>query len=163
MSYSAGERSTRPWSVCRTSDGTIPVEIRVVLHRLTIPRLVPLAEFLYRNFPFASQIALMGLEMTGFAVGHADELWIDPWDYRDPLTEAALHLASRGMSVSIYNLPLCVTPRELRPYYRRSISDWKNDYLPECAGCAAREDCGGFFTSSIQRGRLSRHIIPLTS
>ena len=31
----------------------IPVEIRVVLHRLTVPRLPMLAEYIYRNFPFA--------------------------------------------------------------------------------------------------------------
>src|ERR1700678_3724930 len=29
-----------------------PIEIRVVLHKLTVPRLRGLAEFIYRNLPF---------------------------------------------------------------------------------------------------------------
>ncbi|MEE8114785.1 MAG: radical SAM protein, partial [Nitrososphaerales archaeon] len=38
------------------------IEVRVVLHSLTIERLPKLAEFLCRNLPFVDHIALMGLE-----------------------------------------------------------------------------------------------------
>ncbi len=33
----------------------------------------------------------------------------------------------------IYNHQLCLIPRELWPWTVRSISDWKNEYHPECA------------------------------
>lgn len=33
----------------------------------------------------------------------------------------------------------------------KSISHWKNVYLPECSGCAVREQCGGFFQSATKR------------
>jgi MoaA/NifB/PqqE/SkfB family radical SAM enzyme len=36
-----------------------PVKIWVVLHKLTIPRLYELAEFIYRNLLFASHVALI--------------------------------------------------------------------------------------------------------
>lgn len=38
--------------------------------------------------PFVDQVALMGLENTGFAIANDEPLWIDPLDYRDQLAEA---------------------------------------------------------------------------
>jgi MoaA/NifB/PqqE/SkfB family radical SAM enzyme len=34
------------------------------------------------------------------------------------------------------------------PYAVRSISDWKNEYHPECVDCSVKEECGGFFFSA---------------
>lgn len=124
------------------------VEIRVVLHKLTVPRLEALAAFIYRNLPFAEHVALMGLEPMGFARGNREQLWIDPADYLAELGSAAFHLANRGMNVSIYNLPLCVLPPELWRFARQSISDWKNIHAPECNGCIMKDSCAGFFTSA---------------
>lgn len=138
----------------------VPVEIRIVIHRYTVGRLPQLAEFIYRNFTFAAHAALMALEPMGFAVPNLEQLWVDPWDYRAELHEATLSLAARGMRPSIYNHQLCVVPRDLWPFCRRSISDWKNGYLPACDDCAVKSECGGFFTSSLKRG-ASSHIRPL--
>jgi His-Xaa-Ser system radical SAM maturase HxsC len=104
------------------------IEIRVVLHALTLPRLRSLAEFIYRSLPFAGHIALMGLEITGFTRPNLQKLWIDPFDYQQDLESAVEYLAVRGMNVSIYNHPLCILPRALWPFARKSISDWKNIY-----------------------------------
>jgi His-Xaa-Ser system radical SAM maturase HxsC len=135
----------------------VPVEIRVVIHRQTYARLPDLAEFIYRNLTFASHVALMGLEMTGFTIPNLPTLWIDPVDYQPQLARATLFLAARGVRVSIYNHQLCTVPPVLWQFCRQSISDWKNEYLPECESCAERTRCGGFFTSSVQR-RYSDHI-----
>ena len=136
----------------------VPVEIRVVVHALTSERLPELAEFIYRNVTFADHVTFMGLEMMGFSVPNVSDLWIDPWDYREKLEDAVLSLADRGMTVSIYNHQLCTLPRSVWPFARRSISDWKNEYLPECEACAVRSACGGFFASCLQRKRYSTHI-----
>jgi len=125
----------------------VRVEIRVVLHALSIPRLPQLGTFIARNFPFACHITLMGLEMFGLVHQHLRELWVDPADYQKELREAAEILLDAGMNVSIYNHQLCVLDRALWPIARKSISDWKNVYLPECNGCSAIERCGGFFQS----------------
>lgn len=146
--------------LCNLARFGVAVEIRVVIHRHTFARLPELAEFIYRNLPFASHVALMGLEMMGFAVPNAEDLWIDPFDYRDEIRRATEFLARRGMHVSIYNHQLCVTPPEVWSFCRKSISDWKNEYLAECEECAARQTCGGFFSSSLKR-RYSSHIFPL--
>jgi His-Xaa-Ser system radical SAM maturase HxsC len=125
----------------------VRVEIRVVLHALSIPRLARLASFIARNFPFALHVAFMGLEMFGLVHQNLPELWIDPAEYQRELFAAAGILTSAGMNVSIYNHQLCVLDRRLWPLARKSISDWKNVYLPECEGCGAMAACGGFFQS----------------
>lgn len=138
----------------------VAIEIRVVVHALTCGHLRELAEFIYRNLPFACHVTFMGLELMGFAVPNLAKLWVDAWDYRRELERAVLYLARRGMTVSIYNHPLCVVPQRLWPYCRKSISDWKNDYLETCDRCAVRAECGGFFTSSLGR-KLSEHVQPV--
>lgn len=136
-----------------------PIEIRVVLHKLTIPRLRDLAVFIYRNLPFAAHIALMGLELTGFTRTNLNELWIDPYDYQSELQAAVEALVTRGMHVSIYNHPLCLLPRPLWKFARKSISDWKNIFFDECQACSVRDKCGGFFKSA-ERVH-STHIAPV--
>jgi His-Xaa-Ser system radical SAM maturase HxsC len=126
----------------------VPVEIRVVLHRLTIPRLARLAEYVYRNFPFVVHVALMGLEPTGYTPRNKEILWIDPVEYQEELEEAVEFLATRGMNVSIYNTQLCLLRPSLWKFARKSISDWKNVYLPECQACNVLEECGGLFQSA---------------
>ncbi len=139
----------------------VPVEIRVVVHRSTYQRLPQLAEFIYRNLTFAAQVALMGLEITGYTIANLDDLWIDPWDYRLELEAATLALVDRGMNVVVFNHQLCTVPQSIWPYCRQSISDWKNEYIQKCDICAVRDTCGGFFTSS-QR-RRSAHIRAMPS
>ena len=138
----------------------VPVEIRVVAHRHTTDRLLDIATFIYRNLTFAAHVTFMGLEPMGFAVANLDELWIDPWQYRDELERAVLFLAARGMRVSVYNHQLCTVSPAIHAFCRQSISDWKNEFLPVCEPCAARDSCAGFFASSVQR-RYSQHIAPV--
>lgn len=130
----------------------VKVEIRIVLHRHTIPTLVSLAEFIVRNLVFVDHVAFMGLEAMGFAKSNWDDLWIDPKQYQPELKSAVEICRSAGLHVSIYNLPLCWIDLSLTTSYRRSISDWKNEYDEECENCAATAHCGGFFSSNLKAG-----------
>ncbi len=124
------------------------IEIRVVLHKQSIPRLVKLAKFIYRNLPFVEHIALMALEYQGYTPYNIQKLWIDPTEYMNELDEAANFLSARGLNVSIYNSQLCLMPQSLWKYNKKSISDWKNIYLDECGKCAMINECGGLFASA---------------
>jgi His-Xaa-Ser system radical SAM maturase HxsC len=115
----------------------IRLEVRVVLHKLTIPRLTKLVDYIYRNLAFVEHIALMGLEYTGNTPRNIHELWIDPYDYQDELETAVEYLDTRNKTVSIYNHQLCVLRPSLWKFARKSISDWKMHYLPECQKCSA--------------------------
>lgn len=134
------------------------LEVRVVLHKQSIPRLTRLAKYIYKNLPFVEHVTFMGLEYVGYTPHNIEKLWIDPYDYQTELGEAVEFLAGQGMHVSIYNTPLCLLPERLWKYARKSISDWKNDYLPECATCAKFNDCGGLFTWNLKKH--SEHIKP---
>jgi His-Xaa-Ser system radical SAM maturase HxsC len=126
------------------------VEIRVVLHAITAPRIYETCHWLSRNLPFVDHVALMGLENTGFALANEVALAVDPLDYVAELEKAVECLVTAGMQVSIYNLPRCILPRSLWPFAVQSISDWKQGYLDECEKCIEKQNCSGFFTS----GRL---------
>ena len=136
------------------------VEIRVVVHKQTAPHLVEIAEFISRNLPFVEQVVFMGLEMIGFARANIDDIWIDPVDYKEILYEAVTLLDRKGIRTLVYNHQLCVIDRRLWPFAVRSISDWKNEYHPECLKCSVLHDCGGFFFSASHR--FSDHIRAIT-
>jgi His-Xaa-Ser system radical SAM maturase HxsC len=127
------------------------LEVRIVLHKQSIPRLTKLSRYIYKNLPFVEHVAFMGLEHIGYTPKNIDKLWIDPYDYQNELGEAVEYLASQGMHVSIYNTPLCVLPESVWMYARKSISDWKNDYLPQCVDCSKLDDCGGLFTWNLKK------------
>lgn len=137
------------------------VEIRVVIHQITYERLPKLAEFIVRNLHFVDHVALMGLEMMGFTKANLKNLWIDPFDYQNELKLAVEFLSQAGMNVSIYNHQLCLLDPRLEPFSRKSISDWKNEYMPECDDCTRMDKCGGFFSSASHR--YSDHIKPFSS
>ncbi|QZP35980.1 His-Xaa-Ser system radical SAM maturase HxsC [Pseudomonas sp. DR48] len=135
------------------------VEIRVVIHKLSVQRLPELCEFIARNLLFVDHVALMGLEMMGFTRANLEELWIDPVEYKDTLSKSVGILANYGMNISVYNHQLCLVNPDIQPYYRKSISDWKNEYAPECQSCTKQRECGGFFASGVKFG-YSKHLIP---
>jgi His-Xaa-Ser system radical SAM maturase HxsC len=138
-----------------------PVEVRVVLHKQTVPRLVRLCEFIVRNLVFVDHVALMGLEITGFTRANLEGLWIDPYTYKDTLSHAVGVLEAYGMNVSVYNHQRCLVNEDVMRAYRKSISDWKNEYVEECQHCTQMKECGGLFLSAKQFKR-SPNIRPFT-
>ena len=129
----------------------VRVELRFVIHADTVERMVAFARFVARNLRFVDHVALMGLELMGFARANLDAIWIDPLDYQPDLREAVDVLDRSGVFVSIYNHPLCVLDPDLQRFARASISDWKNAFMAECERCALRSECGGLFASSALR------------
>jgi len=136
------------------------LELRIVLHRQTYKRLSMLAKFIFKNLPFVEHVAFMGLEYTGYTPKNGELLWIEPDEYSNELEESVLFLDSMGMNVSIYNLQLCILRPSLWKFARKSISDWKRDYLSQCQQCLLLNECGGVFATSKKH---SEHIKAITS
>ena len=136
------------------------IGIRIVINKQNYKRLPYLSEFIYRNFPFVSQVAFMGMEVIGNAEINFDELWIDSYQYMNELKEAVIMLDNRGLSPCIYNTQLCILPNEIRKYAKRSISEWKNIYIEKCDSCLQKECCAGLFASN--RQYHSRYINPIS-
>ncbi|KAA3618249.1 MAG: His-Xaa-Ser system radical SAM maturase HxsC [Calditrichaeota bacterium] len=126
----------------------IRIEIRIVIHNLTLVRLNNLVRYIYFNFPFVEHIALMNLENTGYTRANKDVLDFNPKEYFETFKDAVLYLDENLMNVSLYNFPLCLIPKELWSFARKSISDWKNIYIDECLDCSVKNECGGLFNSA---------------
>jgi hypothetical protein len=101
----------------------------------------------------------MAMEYTGFVPRNNNKIWIDPIDYSIELENAVTNLASWGMNVSIFNLPLCLLNKNLYKYAKKSISDWKTKYFDVCNNCLLREDCGGDFGTSMKHSINIKAVI----
>lgn len=145
--------------ILNLKEAGVNVELRFVIHKDTFAGLPDFARFVARNLAFVDHVALMGLELMGFAKANLEAIWIDPLDYQRELYDAAITLERAGLRVSIYNHQLCVLDRRLHRFAKASISDWKNRYYDECDECSVRQECGGFFASSTVR--RSRGIYPI--
>ncbi|MDH3068271.1 His-Xaa-Ser system radical SAM maturase HxsC [Akkermansia sp. N21169] len=135
------------------------IEIRPVITKKNHIYLPDFATFVYRNFPFVDHVAFMGQEIIGHARDHYDQIWVDPINYITGLCQAVKILDRMGMNVSIYNIPLCILPEEYRRFATRSISDWKQGYVPECASCSQKNECCGIFLTS--DSYLTKGISPI--
>ena len=96
----------------------------------------------------------------GYAADNIERLWIDPYDYKDELSDAVNFLRQRRMTALIYNAQLCVLNPDVQDAAVQSISEWKNISLEACQACARRIECPGFFASNAQFH--SAHIHALT-
>ena len=124
------------------------IQIRFIPLRQNQSGITDYLGFISSALSFIQQLVIMGLEVTGYAVGNLSEISPDYKRVTRELTEARQLLARLPMKVNIFNLPLCILPPTLRDYSAKSISDWKNFYPIQCDTCELKQDCAGFFSTS---------------
>jgi His-Xaa-Ser system radical SAM maturase HxsC len=122
-----------------------PVQLRIVLIEPVVRILSELCDFVCRNLPFVSQVALMGCEPIGFALANRGACELDIRQWRKELDTSVKRLVRRGMSPVLMNLPLCAIEPQLWSYAHKSISDWKRTFVAECSECVVKDDCSGLF------------------
>ena len=134
-------------NLMKMSQYNILIELRFVLTKQNVNMLEEYARFVWRNLPFVSDVAFMGIELTAEALKNKNYLWINPQEYIESLEKAVAFLDNCGISTWIYNLPYCLFDRKFHKYLVQSISKWKVRYLPICKDCTLRTACGGMFFS----------------
>ena len=92
----------------------------------------------------------MGMEKIGHSVKNESSIWVEPIEYSSYLKEAVEVLDSWGIAVAVYNIPLCLLPKECWPFAKRSISDWKTKYAELCEKCSMKDKCCGLFSTSTE-------------
>lgn len=122
-----------------------PVELRTVIMQPNLAVLPDLAWFVATHLGFIHIWALMQLENIGFARNRWDELFVDHSREFGLVATAADIALSRGINLQFYNFPLCTVPTSHRSRAGRTISDWKQRYLPVCSSCSQQAACCGFF------------------
>lgn len=135
------------------------IEIRFVINKLTYKRMNKFSEFIFKNLPFVAHVAFMGNEYCGLSRDNADQVWIDPLEYQEELENSVLYLNRFSINISIYNHQLCTLKPTLWRFAKRSISEWKQEYIECCNLCDYKDECGGFFTTS--REFISEGIKPM--
>lgn len=136
------------------------IEIRTVILKQNYKQLKSLATYIYRNLPFISHVALMGIEYHGNAETNYDLVSIDPTEYRMELYNAVREYVRYNMIVDIYNLPYCLVHEKIRQFCRDSISTWKKSFLPQCENCKVKDNCSGVFETSFIH---SQNIAPINN
>ncbi|CDM60024.1 hypothetical protein LPU83_pLPU83b_0024 (plasmid) [Rhizobium favelukesii] len=121
------------------------VELRTVVLQQNRRHLGALADFVFTRLSFINVWALMQLERIGYGRMNWATSFLDTSIDFEPISMAVDRTVARGISVALYNFPLCSVPKEYRQYAPSTISDWKRKYLGFCKECNARSACGGFF------------------
>ena len=134
------------------------IEIRFVLSRVTYKRLPQLVQYIGRNLPFVTRIAVMGIEPMGHCRSEWERYWVDPEDAEKEILQAFSVADNFNLTVLLYNFQLCCLPRALRQYACPSISEWKRVYIDACLYCPIKSDCGGFFASQNKPKYLPRRF-----
>lgn len=127
----------------------IDVEIRVVVLKKNYKYLEDIARFVVQEIPDIKMINIMALEMTGNAYKNKEEVWINFEEVNEHLRKACIILIKSGIITSLYNFPLCNIDENLYSIAHKSITDYKIRYKEECEKCIAKQNCGGFFNSTI--------------
>lgn len=139
-------------SVCgikKLLDRNIDVEIRIVVTKMNYKFLNDIAKFIIKEIPDVKMVNIMALEMSGNALKNKEKVWIDFDKCGKYLYDACLTILESGIIVNLYNFPLCNIDERLYSIAHKSISDYKVRFKPECKNCHVKENCGGFFNSTI--------------
>lgn len=123
------------------------IQLRIVLVEPVLRCLSDICEFICRNLPFVSEVALMGCEPIGFALANRDTCEVDIRDWGKELEVSVQRLIRGGLLPVLMNLPLCAIQPELWRYAHQSISDWKRTFVAECDSCMVKSNCSGLFAS----------------
>lgn len=121
------------------------VELRTVLLKQNYQSFPKLSKFVARYFTWIEKWAVMQLEPMGYARINWPLKFVDTTLFPENLEQAILTSDASGVHTELYNFPFCSLPENLRKYCVRSISDWKQKYLPTCNTCSAKTLCCGFF------------------
>lgn len=127
----------------------IDVEIRIVVQKLNYNILDKIAKFICEEIPNVTMVNIMSLEMCGNAIINKDIIWVDYEDTKEYVYKACVELIRNGITVNLYNFPLCALDERVYAFALKSISDYKVRYRDECNSCTLVKECGGLFNSTI--------------
>lgn len=139
------------------------VEVRIVVLKQNYHKLANIIDFIYRNLPFVTHIAIMALEYIGTAKNNYDIIHIDPLEYRENLFKAIRQSRRYAIATSVYNVPLCLLDKRIWEYARDSISTWKKGYIEECKDCLEQNNCCGIFETSFVHSNNLKKFTRATS
>lgn len=124
------------------------IEIRIVCHQINKDHIKNTSIFLCQNGLRIAVVNFIAMEMNGTAARNRNKLWINYRDIFKYVEPGIQQLVKYGIDVGLYDFPLCSVPSKYWSIAKKSITDWKVRYAPECEECMEKEACGGLFRST---------------
>ena len=101
-----------------------------------------------KEFSGITCVNFIGLEPRGNCAKNFDNVFISYGDSFLKSKNAIDYLIRNGFDVGLYNYPLCNIDRQYWNLAVKSISQYKNEFMPQCDDCDLKEICAGFFTAA---------------
>lgn len=120
------------------------VEIRLVLHKKSLPFFRKTLEFLLKNFPDTAAYCVTAIhyEIEGMSLENHPSVGVK-FSVSSKILDAALPLIKRFDEFRLYHFPLCQVRPELRPLCRVTLPAEDRVYPAACTGCRLKKKCLG--------------------
>ena len=135
------------------------IEFRVVVNRMNYQNLEDLAHLIVSDFSAVRRVSIMAMEMTGSARDNREKVWISYREAGHSVQKMAVYLMKNGIDVMLFNFPHCALPSGCWFLCRKSISDYKVRFAPQCEKCLMKNDCGGVFGGTFQM--VEKELVPV--
>lgn len=146
-------------AISQITDLHAKVELRIVINQMNIRDLDKISEYIIQHYKGnIYRVVFMGLEMSGEANTNSELIWIPFNEHLPFLKDATMKLLQNNIVVYLYNYPLCYLSKSLWSLAKDSISYWKKDFPIACNNCKVKDNCAGFFTSTLP---FIKEVFPL--
>lgn len=126
------------------------VEIRLVVCKLNAEDIVNTTDMIVNEFPQIEYVSILAMEMTGNAYVNREKVWIPYRKAFQVIEKAVDHLIKSGITVKLYNFPLCTVESNYWTLCEKSISPEKIRYIETCDMCRMKNACGGLFAGTVK-------------
>ncbi|WP_281696746.1 His-Xaa-Ser system radical SAM maturase HxsC [Acidaminococcus massiliensis] len=151
------DQTTR--AICNLLKKRQRVEIRIVVSHLNVFAIKKLTKMICEQFSTVYTVNFIGLETRGNCAVNFKQTYIDPLTSFRAIRDSILQLLLHGISASLYNFPLCAVEPGYWNLCKKSISPEKIRFPKECSLCIYKNNCGGFFQTTLQMGKF--HVRPI--
>lgn len=119
------------------------IEIRVVIHKLTLESLEKIYNFIGKNFPQIERLIFIFMEFEGAAGENRKIVGITYAKARPYLEKFFRKIENPHFKIRFYHFPLCVLPFGFWPYLWRTLPEKEIAFLPSCSDCFYKKHCLG--------------------
>ncbi len=125
--------------------GRNEIEIRAVIHKLTLPHLKEIYNFAQRKLKGIKRLVFIFMEMEGVAGENFKKAGITYEEARLDLAALLKKIINSKpcFEVRFYHFPLCVLSIEFWPYLWRTLPEKEIAFLPSCSKCFYKKYCLG--------------------
>lgn len=131
-------------NIIKYRNTTQELELRIIINKLNYKSVGETIEFIKKEFPQASRVVLIFMEMEGFAGKNFKTVGLTYRVFKHQLSLLRFKKWAEGLAeIRLYHFPLCVLPPQLWPYTWRTLRENEVTFLPRCRQCCYKKYCLG--------------------